>query len=218
MASLIDIIGTGLTWLGLALLPFILWPLLVLILPRLLNRIAGRLIKWQDALSDIMIAVAASLAFIIILIQLLSVLLRYVFGLSFSWLTDSIIFSFASIFMLGAAGTLKSDGHVRVDIFRQRFSPKMASLIELLGALLFLVPICLLVIYASAGLVARSWSILEPFNESDGLPVRYLFKTLVPVFAILMINQGLSQATKAALVLRGYRSAPDAGDDQDATL
>ncbi|MGB2573997.1 MAG: TRAP transporter small permease subunit, partial [Henriciella sp.] len=147
MASLIDIIGTGLTWLGLALLPFILWPLLVLILPRLLNRIAGRLIKWQDALSDIMISVAASLAFIIILIQLLSVLLRYVFGLSFSWLTDSIIFSFASIFMLGAAGTLKSDGHVRVDIFYLRMSERGKAWVDLFGNLAFMIPVCAIIIW-----------------------------------------------------------------------
>lgn len=218
MASLIDIIGTGLIWLGLALLPFILWPIAVLIQPGILHRAASRLIKLQDRISGIAISVAASLAFFIILIQLLSVLLRYVFGLSFSWLTDSIIFSFASIFMLGAAGTLKSDGHVRVDIFRRYFSPKLSSIVELAGSLLFLVPICLLVIYSSAGLVARSWSIFEPFNESDGLPVRYLFKSLVPVFAVLMINQGLSQATKAALILRGYRSASDTAHNQDATL
>ena len=218
MASLIDIIGTGLIWLGLALLPFILWPIAVLIQPGILHRAASRLIKLQDRVSGIAISVAASLAFFIILIQLLSVLLRYVFGLSFSWLTDSIIFSFASIFMLGAAGTLKSDGHVRVDIFRRYFSPKLSAIVELAGSLLFLVPICLLVIYSSAGLVARSWSIFEPFNESDGLPVRYLFKSLVPVFAVLMINQGLSQATKAALILRGYRSAADTAHNQDATL
>jgi TRAP-type mannitol/chloroaromatic compound transport system permease small subunit len=131
------------------------------------------------------------------------VLLRYVFGLSFSWLNDSVIFSFAMIFMLGAAATLRDDGHVRVDIMRSRFGPRTRAGIELFGALIFIFPIGILILYAGAGLITRTWLDLEPFNESDGLPIKYLFKTLVPLFAVLMIGQGLSQALKSALIIHG---------------
>jgi TRAP-type mannitol/chloroaromatic compound transport system permease small subunit len=135
--------------------------------------------------------------------------------LSFSWLNDSVIFTFAMMFMLGAAATLRDDGHVRVDILRPRFGAKTKAGIEMFGSLVFIVPIGVLILYAGSGLIARSWIGLEHFNESDGLPIKYLFKTLVPLFAVLMIGQALSQAIKAALVIRGLR-APDAESDHSA--
>lgn len=157
-------------------------------------------------------------AFAIILIQLGAVLMRYVFGLSFSWLNDSVVFSFAMIFMLGAAATLRDDGHVRVDILRPRFSPIGRAVVELVGAFLFIFPIGILILYAGSGLISRTWIGLEPFNESDGLPIKFLFKTLVPLFAILMISQGLSQALKAALSLRGLRPFEAAAQDHGGAV
>jgi TRAP-type mannitol/chloroaromatic compound transport system permease small subunit len=115
------------------------------------------------------------------------------------------------IFMLGAAATLRDDGHVRVDILRPRFSAKTTASIELIGSLVFIVPIGILILYSASGLIARTWMDLEPFNESDGLPVKYLFKTMVPVFAILMIGQAISQATKAAMIIRDIDPPGNAG-------
>ncbi|MEM7637577.1 MAG: TRAP transporter small permease subunit [Pseudomonadota bacterium] len=208
MESFVEIAGTGLRYAGYVGLPLLLLPLLVVAIPKPLARLAKGLSHILDRMSGAAMALAISAAFLIILIQLTAVLLRYVFGLSFSWLNDSVIFSFAMIFMLGAAATLRDDGHVRVDILRGRFGPRTRAGIELFGAMAFVFPICILILYAGSGLIARSWLDLEPFNESDGLPIQYLFKTLVPLFAILLMGQGLSQALKAALILRG-RSEPD---------
>ena len=174
--------------------------------------LGGALSNILDHVSGAALRFALFAAFFIILIQLAAVLLRYVFGLSFSWLNDSVIFTFAMMFMLGAAATLRDDGHVRVDILRPRFSPRVKAGIELFGSLFFIVPIGVLILYAGSGLIARSWIGLEHFNESDGLPIKYLFKTMVPLFAILMIGQALSQSIKAALVIRGLRTA-DADTD-----
>lgn len=206
MAPFVEIVGTGLRYAGYAAVPLLLLPLLVLALPGPLNKAASLIARALDRISGFAMGFAVTAAFLIILIQLTAVLLRYVFGLSFSWLNDSVIFSFAMIFMLGAAGTLRDDGHVRVDIMRSRFGPKTKASIELVGSMLFIFPIGILILYAGSGLIARTWLDLEPFNESDGLPVQYLFKTLVPLFATLMISQGLSQALKSALTIRGYRS------------
>ena len=208
MESFVEFAGTGLRFAGYALLPLFLLPFLILAAPRPFSGPANVVKSIIDRISGAAMAVAVTAAFLIILIQLAAVLLRYVFGLSFSWLNDSVIFSFATIFMLGAAATLRDDGHVRVDILRSRFSPRTRAAIEMFGALVFIAPIGILILYSASGLIARTWTDLEPFNESDGLPIKYLFKTLVPVFAILMIGQGISQALKAALVIRGL--APDA--------
>lgn len=203
MEAIVDFAGTGLRYAGFIGLPLLLLPLVVLALPKPMSGTAKSLSGWLDRISGVAMGFSVSAAFVIILIQLAAVLLRYVFGLSFSWLNDSVIFSFAMIFMLGAAATLRDDGHVRVDILRARFGPRTRAGIELFGAVGFIFPIGILILYAGAGLISRTWLDLEPFNESDGLPIKYLFKTLVPIFAILMIGQGLSQALKAALIVRG---------------
>ena len=204
MDTFVEIAGTGLRYAGYAALPLLLLPILVLALPKPSKKLAVGVSAVLDRISGFAMGVAISAAFAIILIQLAAVLLRYVFGLSFSWLNDSVIFSFAMIFMLGAAATLRDDGHVRVDILRARFGPRTRAGIELLGAFAFIFPIGILILYAGSGLIARTWLDLEPFNESDGLPIQFVFKTLVPLFAVLMIGQGLSQALKAALMLRGF--------------
>lgn len=205
MTEFVEIAGTGLRYLGYALSPLILLPFVVLVLPGVFGGVGKVVSGVIDRISGAAMGVAVFAAFAIILIQLTAVILRYVFGLSFSWLNDSVIFSFAMIFMLGAAGTLRDDGHVRVDILRQRFSARTRAVIEMIGSLVFIVPIGILVLYAGSSFMARTWAGLEPFNESDGLPVKYLFKTLIPLFAVLMIGQAVSQATKSALSLRGLR-------------
>ena len=210
MEGLVSIAGTTLKWVGLGLSPLLLLPLAVLVVPRAVHRPSVTLSALIDRICGFALTTAMVAAFAIIMIQLVAVLLRYVFGLSFSWLNDSIIFGFAMIFMLGAAATLRDDGHVRVDILRPRFSPQARAIIEMIGAMAFIFPIGALILYAGAGSLARSWAGLEPFNESDGLQVKYLFKTLVPVFAVLMMAQGLSMALKAALSLRGLRAFEDA--------
>lgn len=209
MEDIVSFAGTGLRYAGYALLPLLALPLLILALPKPLGGVSKKLSAALDRISGVALGFALTAGFLIILIQLAAVLLRYVFGLSFSWLNDSVIFTFAMMFMLGAAATLRDDGHVRVDILRPRFSPKIKAGIELFGSLVFIVPIGVLILYAGSGLIARSWIGLEPFNESDGLPIKYLFKSLVPMFSILMIGQALSQAIKAALVIRGLRAPAD---------
>lgn len=208
METFVEVAGTTLRYAGYALLPLLLLPFLVLALPKLVQGFASIVTGILDRISGFAMAFAISAAFLIILIQLTAVLLRYVFGLSFSWLNDSVVFSFAIIFMLGAAATLRDDGHVRVDILRPRFGPKTKAGIEMFGSLAFIVPIGVLILYSASGLIARTWLDLEPFNESDGLPIQYLFKTLVPIFAVLMIGQAISQATKAALTIRGLGPEP----------
>ena len=212
MEDIVSVLGTGLRFAGYGLLPLLALPLLILAIPKPLSKISEMLSGLLDRISGFALGFALAASFVIIVIQLAAVLLRYVFGLSFSWLNDSVIFTFAMMFMLGAAATLRDDGHVRVDILRPRFGPKTKAGIELFGSLVFIVPICVLILYAGSGLIARSWIGLEHFNESDGLPIKYLFKTMVPVFAVLMIGQALSQAIKSALVIRGLRD-PSADSD-----
>jgi TRAP-type mannitol/chloroaromatic compound transport system permease small subunit len=144
----------------------------------------------------------------VVLVQFAVVLLRYGFGIGSIWLSESILYGHAALFMLVSAWTLRQGGHVRVDVFYADAGPRTKALIDLLGALLLLLPFMLVLAWLSIPYVARSWAILERSRETSGLPAVFLLKTLIPVFALLMALQGVSQAIRAAEVLRSPPVTP----------
>src|SRR3954471_7943509 len=141
----------------------------------------------------------------VVLIGFAVVLLRYVLGLGSIWLQESILYAHAALFLLAAAWTLREGGHVRVDVFYADASPRAKAWVDLVGTLLLLLPFCLAILWFSLPYVERSWAILERSRESSGLPLVFLLKTLIPAFAVLLALQGVAQAIRAALILRGTR-------------
>lgn len=196
-------LGAALKWVGITLLPLFLLPLVTLILPGLAEGLAKRVSGAIDRISSLALGGAIFSAVALVLFQLTVVVLRYTYGISFTWLNELVIYAFAAMFMLGASSTLRDDGHVRVDILRPRFGAAGRNWIELAGIYFFLFPICIRILTTGEQGLARSWALFEGSRESDGLPFLYLFKTLLPVFAVLMLGQGLSEALKAALRLTG---------------
>ncbi len=144
----------------------------------------------------------AWLALLVVLVQLAVVVLRYLFGIGSIWLSEAVIYGHAAMFMLAAAWTLQQNGHVRVDVFYAEASPRAKALVDLCGALLLLLPFVAVIAWYGFPYVARSWTILERSREVSGLPFVYLLKSLIPLFALLLGLQGVSQAIRAALVLR----------------
>jgi TRAP-type mannitol/chloroaromatic compound transport system permease small subunit len=141
----------------------------------------------------------------VVLLQFALVVARYLFGLGSIWLTETVIYAHAAVFMLAAGWTLRTGGHVRVDIFYAEASVRTKALIDLVGALVLLLPFMLVLIVLSVPYAARSWAILEHSQESSGLPLVFVLKTLIPVFALLMALQGVAQAIRAALALARTR-------------
>ena len=158
-----------------------------------------------DRLNTAIGRAASWCALAILLIGFAVVLLRYVLGLGSIWLQESILYAHAALFLLAAAWTLKQGGHVRVDVFYADASPRAKAWVDLVGVLLLLLPFCLAILWFSLPYVTRSWAILERSRESSGLPLVFLLKTLIPVFAVLLALQGVAQAIRAALILRGTR-------------
>lgn len=198
-------LGTALRWIGLAALPLLLLPLLTLALPDVFAKPACWLRAKLNAISSATLGISMTLAILMIGVQILVIIGRYMFDWSASWANELIIYSFAGMFLLAAGSALKHDAHVRVDILRESMSAKGRSYVDLAGLYLFLLPICFLIIWASISpSFIRSWAQFEGSRESDGLPLTYIFKTLVPLFAILLSLQGLSQALRAALLIRGF--------------
>ena len=170
---------------------------------------------WIDAFSNRTGRIIAWAALLMVLIQFTVVMMRYVFGLSSVWMQESIIYLHGILFMLAAGYTLYCDGHVRVDIFYREASPKYKATIDLIGTIMFLWPVAILVIYVSWPYVASSWRVLEGSRETSGIPAVFLLKTIIPVFAVFIILQGLSTVLRSILTLTGRAPARD--DDNSAS-
>lgn len=207
MAGFIDIIGGAIKGAGYFALIWLTLPALLLFLPRyksllfishhvviiidIINHAIGEVVKW--ALPLLIISVASS------------IFALSLFGLSWTKLSESAQYFHATALMLGAAATLLMNDHVRVDIFQSRLSRHGKALVDFIGFYVGLMPVCLLLIWSSSSFVRFGWLIFEGSVEADGIKAVFLLKTLIPVFAILMLAQGLSIALRAVMVMRKLR-------------
>jgi TRAP-type mannitol/chloroaromatic compound transport system permease small subunit len=151
-----------------------------------------------------------SLAMVIVTFSV--VVMRYVFDLGSISLQESVTYMHAVLFMLGIAYTLGRNGHVRVDIFYERLSRRGQAWVDLIGAVLLLVPVCFLIIWLGWDYVSESWRVKESSREAGGLPLVYLLKTLILIMPLLLLAQGLVNALRNGLFLAGVEEALPAPD------
>lgn len=174
--------------------------------PALLSRL--------DAFTEIIGRGIAWLVMIMMLVQFAIVVLRYIFSMHSIVMQESVLYMHAMVFMLAAAYTLKHDGHVRVDVFYRRLSPRGRAWIDLFGTLLLLIPVVLFIGIGSLGYVKSSWAILERSSDG-GIPAVFLLKTLIPITMFLLFTQGLAQALRQILILRGHRYAEPQNEHEE---
>lgn len=130
------------------------------------------------------------------------VILRYVFGLNFIAMQESVTYMHGAVFLLAGGYALLTDDHVRVDIFYREASPRRKALVDLAGTYLFLFPFCFVALWAAGPYVANSWAVHEGSMEQSGIRGVYLLKTLIPVYLILLALAGFVIATRAAATLK----------------
>lgn len=153
-----------------------------------------------------------------VLVTLAVVILRYLFDIGSIALQESITYLHAAVFMLGAAYTLKHDGHVRVDIFYQQCAPRTRAWINLAGTVLLLMPVCIFIFTSSLDYVSAAWSIHEGSREAGGLDGVFLLKTIIPLMACLLFLQGCAIAVRSVLLIGGHSVPEDAAPGHDRKL
>lgn len=168
-----------------------------------------KLSRLIDASTDLLGRSAAWLTVGMVLLMALIVALRYLFQTGSIAMQESVIYVNALIFTLGAAYTLKEQGHVRVDILYNRLGVKQKALVDLLGGLVFLLPFAGFIIWESWDYVSVSWRIREGSAELSGLPYVYLLKATIFLLALLLIIQGISEILKAIVSIRQGNSRFD---------
>lgn len=140
------------------------------------------------------------------LVQFAIIVLRR-FGIGSVWLHESLFYFHVALVLFTAAWTLRQDGHVRVDIFYSNASPRSRAAVDLVGSLVLLMPFMLAVIWFAWPYTLRSWAILEGSREAGGLPLVFLLKSAILLFAAQLLLQGVSQGIRAALALAPMRTA-----------
>ncbi len=121
------------------------------------------------------------------------VILRYGFSTGWIAMQESVVYMHALVFLIGIPYTLKYDGHVRVDIFYSKMSPRNKAWVNLLGTIFLLFPVTIFIAWSSWDFVAASWSMGEESGEAGGLPGVYLLKSCILIMTLLLLIQGVSQ-------------------------
>lgn len=156
-----------------------------------------------DAINSALGKACSWLTLFLVLGTTIVVVLRYGFGIGATALQEAVLYAHALVFMGAAAWALQRNAHVRVDIFYQQFSGRRQALVEILGNLLFLLPLCLFLGWASWDYVSNAWATHEGSSESGGLKFVYLQKSIILLLVVSLSLQGVSNLIKALYVITG---------------
>jgi TRAP-type mannitol/chloroaromatic compound transport system permease small subunit len=158
-----------------------------------------------DRISNITGKAIAWLTLAMVLLTAVIVVMRYAFDAGLIWMQESVTWMHAAVFMVGAAYTLLHEEHVRVDIFYRKMSDRGRAVVDLVGVVIFLLPLCGLLALMAYDFAAVSWSINETSREPGGLPYPMipLLKSLVIVMPVAVAMQGVSMMLRALATIRG---------------
>ena len=152
-------------------------------------------------LNYVFFRIGAFATFCLIVLMLTSVLARYLFQSSYVWFDELLWHIFGLSFLLGSSYTLNQDGHVRVDIFYQKYSPKIKAWVDITGVLFFMIPLCGLLAFHGYFYAESSFQNGEISGSPNGLPYRWIIKSAIPLGFLLLILQSLSHLIKQIFVL-----------------
>ena len=155
-----------------------------------------------DAFSELTGKICSWFVAVMVMVTCIVVIMRYGLDMGSVLLQDVVLYLHGGLFLLGSAFALKRGAHVRVDIFYRDFSNVRKAWIDLLGNIIFLQPVCWIILFYSWGYVEFSWSIMEVSPEPDGLPFVYLQKSLLIALAVLLGLQSLSEIFKSLVTIK----------------
>lgn len=183
--------------------PFLAAPLATALLGPPVAGVMRALIALAEDVAAVLGRFAQVCLLVLALGMLTGVILRYVFGESLTKLSEVVMYAHALGFLMAAPAALIGNAHVRVDILYEGFSARARAAVDVAGFTLFLAPTMLLLLIYCGPVVELAWRIGERSPETDGLPLVFLLKTAMPVFAVAMLAAGVAHAGRAALRLRG---------------
>jgi TRAP-type mannitol/chloroaromatic compound transport system permease small subunit len=114
---------------------------------------------------------------------------------------------FAAVFMLGSGYVFLKNAHVRIDFVASRLSRRTNAIIDILGILIFTIPLSVILIDLSWPVFHRAWVSGEMSQNAGGL-IRWPVFLLVPVGFAILGTQAISELIKRLAFLTGHRAEP----------
>ena len=114
---------------------------------------------------------------------------------------------FGAVVLLGAAYTFKANEHIRIDILSSRLSQRTRNWIDVVGHVLFLMPLCLIIIWLGWPFFLRSFAQGEVSSSAGGLIV-WPAKLLGPLGFTILFVQSISELIKRIAVIKGLIADP----------
>ena len=142
-----------------------------------------------------------------VVISTVNAITRKAFSLSSNAYLEAQWYLFAVIFMIGAGYVFLHDQHVRIDVLSSKLKRRTQVWIDVVGIVVFLLPLCVFVIWTSLPSVMTAIQTREVSASPGGL-IRWPVQLLIPVgFSILLI-QCISELIKRTAFLTGHRNEP----------
>ena len=151
----------------------------------------GRIVAW------LIIPLVGALTF--------EVFARYLFNAPTVWAYDVSYMLYGSLFMLGAGYALLRGGHIRTDMLYQNWSPRRQGTIDAACYLFLFFPAMIFLLWMGGQEAWHAWEIGERSDASPWRPILYPFKAVIPVTAIMLLAQGLSEFLKSVYAMRTNR-------------
>lgn len=136
-------------------------------------------------------------------------IVRKLFNNSSNALLEIQWYIFAAVFMLGAGYAFLRNAHVRIDFISSKFSARTRNWIDIGGIVIFMFPLCYMMITLSWPLFHNAWVSGEMSSNSGGL-IRWPVYAMIPAGFALLALQGFSELIKRVAFLKGM--GPDALD------
>lgn len=166
-----------------------------------------RISSFIDRLTTWVSRYAMWLVLAAVLVSSSNAIIRKTFNMSSNAFLEMQWYLFSAVFLLCAPYALLKNEHVRIDVVSGRFSARTRVWMEVIGTLLFLLPIsCVILLF--------SWNVFltalhsGEVSPNDGGLFLWPARLLVPVGFLLLILQGLSQAIKCGSFLFGHGDDP----------
>jgi TRAP-type mannitol/chloroaromatic compound transport system permease small subunit len=158
-----------------------------------LNHQIGRLIRWL-VLGSVLISAG-------------NAIIRKAFNISSNGFLEIQWYLFAGVFLLGAGFAFMRNVHVRIDFISSKLSKRTNTVIDIAGIVVFLIPLCLIMVWLSWPLFSSALASGEMSQNAGGL-IRWPAYLLMPLGFGLLLIQALSELVKRVAFLRGLRDEP----------
>lgn len=159
------------------------------------NRLVGRASYW--------------LILITVLISGGNAIVRYGLDTSSNAWLEVQWYLFSAVFLLCAGYTLLNNEHIRIDIVSGHLDKRTRDWVDVLGHVVFLIPLCILMLYEGWPYFWIAFESGEMSGNAGGL-IRWPVKLLIVVGFALLLLQAVSELIKRVAILRGVIADPNA--------